>query len=143
MRTSLIVLLATALSTTAAIAAPECKQQTTRGHWMYTCEGDLGAPARALGTCAASPTAFWQCSGRVNVGGGIHQQTFVGQAHNNEDCTGTITYTTTFDGQPSGLLDIEYVIYEHGSAIKGLPLNSGGVLACSLNRISISIPDAD
>ena len=141
MKPKLIVLVAALGATTSALPAPHCTQHTTRGQWMYTCEGDLGAPAQGLGTCTASPTAFWQCRGRVNVGGGIHQQTFVGQAHNNEDCTGTISYETTLDGQPSGVLHIDYVIYDQGGAIKGLPLNSGGVLACSLKRISISVPN--
>jgi hypothetical protein len=29
-----------------ALAAPPCSAQTTRGTWMYTCEGTLPAPAQ-------------------------------------------------------------------------------------------------
>ena len=143
MNSKLIVLMLSLGITTPALAAPQCAQHTTRGQWMYTCEGELfGAPARGLGTCTASSSAFWQCSGRLNVGGVVQTQTFVGQAHNKEDCTGTIAYDTTLGGQPTGTLNIDYVIYEQGGAIKGLPVDppAGGVLACSLKRMSISPP---
>ena len=39
------------------------------------------------------------------------------------------------NGTPAGQLQIDYVILENGSEIWGLPLNSGGVLACTLRRM--------
>jgi len=125
-------------------AAPQCSQQTTRGTWVYSCEGEVpvpGAPARMLGTCIASPSAFWSCSGYINVGRTILKQEFLGQAHNNDDCTGTITYAVKVNGQPASSLDVQYVVFDGGDSIKGLPTNSGGVLACSLNRMNNSTRD--
>jgi len=41
----------------------------------------------------------------------------------------------------AGQLKINYVIFDQGDAIKGLPTNSGGVLTCSLKRINRSEGD--
>jgi hypothetical protein len=65
----------------------------------------------------------------------IIAQHLEGQAKNQADCTGTISYTQTLGGAPAGTLDIDYVISEGGLAINGLPVNTGGVLSCSLKRI--------
>jgi len=123
-----------------AFAAPACDQRTTAGTWMARCEGELPAPtptpARSLITCVASRDAFWKCSGTVNLGGMIIPQTVQGQAQNNPDCTGVIHYEQTLGGQPAPPLDINYVILDGGDTIWGLPLNSGGVLACTLRRVS-------
>jgi hypothetical protein len=136
----IVVLLSLSCCIPAALAAPHCSQHTTRGHWAYSCEGEIGGiPTRQLGSCNASASGFWQCSGWVNLGGTILAHALRGQAHNNPDCTGTISYENTLNGQPAGTLDIVYVIYDNGSAIKGLPTNHGSVVACSLNRIGIPI----
>jgi hypothetical protein len=37
---------------------------------------------------------------------------------------------------PAPPIDIDYVILDDGSTLWGLPLNSGGVLACTLRRVS-------
>lgn len=126
-------------------AGTSCTQQTTRGTWMYSCEGSLPAPnptpTRMLGTCAASATGYWTCTGNVNLGGQIIPHALQGQAHNQPDCTGFISYTHTLGGAPAGTLDIQYVISGGGLALDGLPTNSGGVLSCSLHRIGGSIFD--
>ncbi|MCC6195437.1 MAG: hypothetical protein IT518_13315 [Burkholderiales bacterium] len=122
-----------------AYAGPACTQQTTRGTWAYTCEGQLPAPdptpTRMLGSCTASSTGYWTCNGNVNLGGQIIPHTLQGQAQNQPDCTGTISYEHTLGGAPAGTLDIRYVIAGGGQSIDGLPTNSGGVLSCSLRRI--------
>jgi hypothetical protein len=141
MKMSLFIVAVLGCGASLAIAAPQCTQQTTRGYWGFTCEGELpagGASLRSLGTCTASRTAFWDCTATVNLGGQIVSQELHGQAHNNADCTGNITYEQTLGGQPAGQLQINYVIFDQGDAIKGLPTNSGGVLACSLKRIKLS-----
>lgn len=122
-----------------AQAAPTCTPHTTRGAWVYTCEGSLPSPqptpTRMLGRCNSSKSAYWTCEGTVNLGGQILPQLLSGQADNQPDCTGTISYVHTLGGAPAGLLDIRYVIHDRGNAIQGLPVNSGGVLACTLRRI--------
>ena len=141
MKMSQFIVAALGYGAALAIAAPQCTQQTTRGDWGFTCEGELpagGASLRSLGTCTASRTAFWDCTATVNLGGQLVPQELHGQAQNNADCTGTITYEQSLGGQPAGQLKINYVIFDQGDAIKGLPTNSGGVLACSLKRINRS-----
>lgn len=141
---SIATLLLFAVCTTSQ-AGPSCTQQTTRGTWVYTCEGQLPAPGptptRMLGSCTASAAGLWTCSGNVNLGGQIVPQGLQGQAQNNPDCTGKITYNHTLGGAPAGTLEIQYVISGGGLAIDGLPTNSGGVLACSLRRIGGSLFD--
>jgi hypothetical protein len=123
-----------------SFAATPCTPQTTRGSWMYTCEGSLPAPTptptRMLGNCTSSKSAAWNCTGTVNLGGQILPQTLQGVATNLPNCTGTISYAHTLGGAPAGMLDIRFVIHDGGNAISGLPVNSGGVLSCALRRIA-------
>ena len=144
MKMSTLIVAVLSCGTSFAIAAPQCTQQTTRGNWGFTCEGELpagGASLRSLGTCTASRTGFWDCTATVNLGGQIVPQELHGQAHNNADCTGNISYEQSLGGQPAGQLNIKYVVFDQGDVIKGLPTNSGGVLACSLKRINLSEDD--
>lgn len=128
--------LATALP---AHATRPCTADLTKGRWMYTCEGTLPAPeqtnTRILGNCLASKTGFFSCTGTANLGGGILTQGLEGQSQTLPNCTGTISYAQTINGSYVGQLDIRYVVSEGGDAIDGLPVNSGGVLACKLRRI--------
>lgn len=146
MKRSLLLVPLLAVALPAIAGGPQCTSRTTRGAWQYTCEGVLPAgfvpgaalvQARLLGTCAASESGFFSCLGSFNVGGFVVQQrhTLQGQAVTNDDCTGTISYTATVFDQPAGTLDIQYVVFDGGNQISGLPVNSGGVLACSLHRI--------
>jgi hypothetical protein len=48
-------------------------------------------------------------------------------------------YQTAVFGQPGPNLDIQYVVWDDGDRISGLPVNSGGVLSCSLHRMSKSL----
>jgi hypothetical protein len=138
MKLHAIGLIALSLVAAPASAEPACTQRTTAGSWAFTCEGEVpaGVPTRSLGTCTTTRDAFWQCTGQINAAGTILQQAVQGQAHNHPDCTGTIVYDQTINGAPAGQLEINYVILDRGNTIWGLPLNSGGVLACSLRRIS-------
>src|ERR1700686_157963 len=124
MRKSLFILHPCVLSRYRRSLAVTCNQQTTRGFWAFTCDGYLAPapeapllPARLLGTCNASKTAYWGCEGSANVAGQVLVQALHGQAHNNENCTGTITYTQTIFGQPAPDLNIRYVILDEGDKI--------------------------
>lgn len=48
---------------------------------------------------------------------------------------GTVSYARTIGGNHVGQLDVEYVVGGNGDAIGGLPVDAGGVLACSLHGI--------
>ncbi len=139
MNKGLVIAVILGVGTSSALAAAPCTQQTTRGNWAYTCEGTLPTPSptstRMLGTCNASKSAYWTCEGNVNLGGQIIPHSLQGQASNDASCTGFISYTHTLGGAPAGTLDITYVITNGGDELSGLPVNSGGVLSCTLKRI--------
>lgn len=116
-----------------------CSALTTRGTWVYTCEGTLPAPAqtatRILGRCSASRAGYFNCLGTVNLGGQIVSQGLQGQAVTLPNCTGTISYAQSLNNTYVNQLDINFVVSEGGDTIDGLPTNSGGVLSCKLKRI--------
>jgi hypothetical protein len=129
-----------ALLTSPAFAGDSCNQQMTAGSWVVRCEGLLPGPggladARVLGTCSVSKDALWNCTASANLGGTIVNQTLQGQAQNNADCTGFISYEQQINGQPAPPLDANYVILEGGDVIWGLPI-SGGITSCTLRRVS-------
>jgi hypothetical protein len=136
----ILIALILGASATSAVADTACNLQTTRGSWVYTCEGTLPVPSptntRMLGTCLASRTGYWSCNGNVNLGGQIIPQKLDGQASIKADCTGFISYSQTLGGSPGPTLEIDYVVSEGGNSINGLPVSSGGVVSCSLKRIS-------
>ena len=145
MRKSAFVLVPLCLLALPVFAGEHCRPETTGGFWAYTCDGYLAPapaaplqPARILGTCTASNSAYWVCEGTVNVAGQTLVQALHGQADNNRNCTGTISYTQTIFGQPVPDLNIRYVILDGGDTIKGLPHDPGQVLSCVLNRMSNS-----
>ncbi len=135
-----LILMISCLVVPSAFAGPACRSDTTKGSWVYTCEGLLPGPqltpTRMLGHCTANRTADWNCEGTVNLGGQIIPQQLTGQANNLPNCTGKISYQHTLGGASAGSLDIQFVIHDSGNAIHGLPVNSGGVLACTLRRIN-------
>lgn len=120
-------------------ASGNCSALTTRGSWVYTCEGSLPAPmqtpTRILGRCTASKSGLFTCAGTVNLGGQILSQGLQGQSATLPNCTGTVSYAQSLNGGYAGQLDISYVVSQSGDAIDGLPTNSGGVLSCRLRRI--------
>jgi hypothetical protein len=144
MKNQLMALLGLCAAVSSSFAAPSaaqqpCTAQTTKGSWMYTCEGTLPAPTqtatRILGRCSAARSGYFSCDGTVNLGGQIIVQGLQGQATTLPNCTGTISYAQTLGGAPAGQLDINYVVSEGGDVINGLPTNTGGVLSCTLKRI--------
>lgn len=140
MKKSLLLMTPLYLVALPALAAPlppppTCTSQTTAGYWGYTCEGEAyGQPVRLLGTCTSSKAAYWDCAGTFNLGGLAFPQTLQGNAINEANCTGTIDYTV--NGDPANQLHINYVIFDQGDTIQGLPTNPGFVVGCSLKRIS-------
>jgi hypothetical protein len=136
MRKSLFIFAPLCFIALPVLAANNCSPQTTRGSWQYTCDGYLSPPppapfqlfpARILGTCTASKTADWHCTGTVNFGGTILDQGLSGHA-----------YAQSINGYPAGPLEIRYVISDNGDTIKGLPISPDQVLSCLLNRTSNS-----
>jgi hypothetical protein len=115
------------------------------GYWEATCDGYLTPPPPAPQGIATPGHLYEQQDGLLELSryreprrDEILEQALDGQANNNADCTGTITYTQTIFGQPAPDLNIRYVIWDQGDRISGLPVDAGSVLSCSLHRITKS-----
>lgn len=143
---SLLTFLPACLLSVNGLRAQSCSTLTTVGRYLYTCDGYLSpsanaplAPARILGTVTADDNGTFTGGGTISLGGpATLTQGLIGTERLNRDCTGTITYTQTINGQPAPPLDITFIVSEHGDRIDGLPTVPGAVLSCSLRRLSTS-----
>ena len=79
-----------------------------------------------------------ECKGTANVGGTILLQGLYGQANNDQNCTGSITYTQTIIGHRGPRSESPVCDTGNGDMIKGLPVDPDQVLSCLLNRTSNS-----
>lgn len=119
----------------------QCSTRTTAGKYAVVCDGFLtsapGAPlvpAKELAVVTADRNGNFTGGGTISIGGTILQQTVAGTEQLNPDCTGTITYEQTIDGQPGPPLDITFFVSQNGNTIDGLVVDSGAVFACKLTR---------
>jgi len=126
-----------------ALQAQQCSTPTTAGRYVVACGGYLSTgptgplvPSKILGTATADDKGTFNGTATASIGGGIVKQTVKGTEQLNADCTGTITYTQTFNGQPGPPLDITFVVSEQDDRIDGLVTDAGAVLSCELRRIS-------
>jgi hypothetical protein len=100
-------------------------------------------PARQLGTVYGDETGTFRATGiTTSLGGLIVGGSVVGTAKLNKDCTGTITYAQTINGQPGPPINITFVVSEEGNRIDGLIIDPGNVMSCVLKRISNDAPPA-
>ena len=143
MKMSTLIVAVLSCGTSFAIAAPQCTQQTTRGNWGFTCEGELpagGASLRSLGTCTASLSV----TANKKTVSGTREAIVVVYEGAVDARIGTFRLQadklSVFDGRNLIVADGN-VVFDQGDVIKGLPTNSGGVLACSLKRINLSEDD--
>jgi hypothetical protein len=118
-----------------------CSTRTTAGKYVVVCNGLLTpapnaplVPAKALAVSVADHNGTFIGVGTINVGGTILQQTVKGTEQINPDCSGTITYQQTINGQPGPPLDITFVVSQGGDIIDGLVTDPGAVFACRLTR---------
>jgi len=125
------------------LQAQQCTSRTTFGRYLVRCDGYLSlgpgapqVPAKTLSTATADRNGHFTGSGSVSLGGAIVAQTVSGTADINPDCTGTITYSQTINGQPGPPIDITFVVSEGGDKIDGLVTDPGSTYSCSLSRIS-------
>jgi hypothetical protein len=127
--------------------------KTTAGTYSVICDGYLTfpnpfpptsnppslqfAPAKLLGTATGDTSGHFTGSTTLSVGGfAVVTQTVSGTETLNPDGTGTITYSTSIDGNPGPPLNISFVVSEHGDRLDGLATDPGTVFACVLRRIS-------
>jgi len=132
-----LVVLATGLE------AQQCSTKTTAGRYKVLCDGFLTPgpnapllPAKELATVNANQNGtFTSDNGKISFGGTIVVQTVTGTEQLNSDCTGSITFSQTINGQPAPPLHIDFVVSENGDKIDGLALDSGTVFSCRLTRL--------
>jgi hypothetical protein len=119
-----------------------CNAHTVRGNWGVTCTGNVTpsqnaplTPVRILGTCVAGFDGVFTCEATMSLGGVILVQSMTGKALVSENCTGTIRYTQTLNGGPAPDMNIRFLVIDNGKTIKGLPVDPGSNLACTLVRM--------
>jgi hypothetical protein len=124
-----------------SIQAQQCSTRTTAGRYLVRCDGFLTSgpnapqvPAKTLAIATADKNGNFNGSGTVSVGGITVTQTLTGTEQMNPDCTGTITYWQTINGQPAPPVNITFVVSEGGDEIAGLVTDSGNTFACELSR---------
>jgi hypothetical protein len=130
------------LLTSNAAGAQQCTGRTTVGRYLVVCDGFLSpapnsplVPAKELATVVSdSSGTFTSTDGILTLGGIILHGTAIGTGVTKPDCTGTITYQQTINGQAAPDLHIAYVISKNGDAIDGIDTDPGAVFSCHLTR---------
>ena len=124
-----------------SIQAQQCSTRTTAGRSLVRCDGFLTpgpnapqVPAKTLAIATADKDGNFNGSGTVSVGGVTDTQTLTGTEQSNPDCTGTVTYSQTINGQPGPPINIAFVVSEGGDEIDGLVTDFGNTFACKLGR---------
>jgi len=122
--------------------AQECSNKTTEGRYVIVGEGYVSfgpnaplVPAKTLGIVTADANGVYTGDGIDNVGGQVFVSHIVGTQHLNADCTGSITYKSTSNGQPAPDISFTFVVSEHGNRIDGLSVTAGGMLSGVLRRL--------
>jgi hypothetical protein len=131
------------LLTGSAAAAQQCSARTTVGRYLVVCDGFLTlAPngplmaAKELATVVSNSSGtFNSIDGIITVGGIILNGIATGTALTKPDCTGTITYRQTINGEQAPDLHIAYVVSKNGDVIDGIDTDPGAVFSCHLTRI--------
>jgi hypothetical protein len=138
-----LVSLLQVLLSASAMQAQQCSAETTVGNYRVICDGYLPpaanapmVPAKGLDVATADKNGTFNGVGTISVGGVVLAQTVTGTEHINPDCTGTITFTQTLNGQSAPPIDITFLVSEDGDRINGLVVDPGTVFACELRRTS-------
>lgn len=124
--------------------AQQCSARTTVGRYLVLCEGFLSpapnsplVPARELATVSADASGtFKSANGILTLGGTVVHSAVIGTGVTKPDCTGTITYQQTINGQAAPDLHIAYVVSKNGDAIDGIVVDPGSVFSCHLTRFA-------
>jgi hypothetical protein len=144
MKTAINITLGTLLLLVLAassLQAQQCSTSTTAGRYLVRCDGFLTPgpnapqlPAKTLAIATADKYGNFTGTGTVSVGGVTVTQTMTGTEQINPDCSGTITYSQTINGQPGPPINITFVVSEGGDQIDGLVTDAGNTFACKLTR---------
>jgi hypothetical protein len=144
------IMLFTATPVRADVRADQCSRKTTEGRYFVVCEGYLtpgpNAPlvaAKELGVVTGDENGTFTGKGTLSLGGQVVEQTVRGTEQLEPDCTGTITYTQTINGQPAPDFHDVFVVSDHGKRIDGLGADPGSIFSCVLRRLDDGRNDRD
>lgn len=144
---SRLAVLAALLLCVSGISAQVCSTTTTVGKYLVLCNGFMSpapntsmVPTKTLGIATGDDTGTFRGTAQVTVGGLIVQQTVIGTVKQNKDCTGTLTYTQTINGQPAPPINLQAIVSEQGNRIDGMGIDSGVTISCVLRRLSNDEP---
>ena len=120
-----------------------CSSQTISGTYAILCAGFASpapnasqVPISIIGTAVTDWKGTIAATTKVSLGGAILDQTATGTPLVNSDCTGTVTYDTKTNGQPTPKLNIVYHILDGGKEMRGMSVDAGSNLTCSLRLMS-------
>ncbi len=120
-----------------------CSNATTHGTYSVTCSGFMSpaagapqAPFSAIGVVTGTWSGKFSGGGKASLGGMTVDQTVSGMAVTNDDCTGTISYDQKINGQPAGKLNIVFHVLDDGKEIRGMGVDAGANLLCTLRLMS-------
>jgi len=140
MRLTVILL---GLAAAAGAWGQTCSSATIRGTYGLLCTGYVtpapNAPQvtfSAIGTVTGTWGANFSGNAKVSIGGAILNQTVTGNAAVNGDCTGTISYSQTINGQPGPPINLTFQILDEGKEIRGMSTDAGSTMTCSLRLMS-------
>jgi hypothetical protein len=128
-----------------ANAQEKCSVAANVGTYAVKCNGYLTprpnapmVPATGLSKAVADKDGNWSGSGTLSLGGAIVTQNVqsVRPAMVNPDCTGSLTYSQTINGQPAPDIHFNFIVEKNSDVIDGIGTDPGSVFSCTLTRIS-------
>jgi hypothetical protein len=115
-----------------------CTNESTIGTYAVSCAGFITPAANApslpftiLGTVSGDKDGNFSGLATTSVEGAVFPQAVAGQANTKPDCTGSITYNK---GQKDEI-NIKYVIVFNGDELKGIVVDRGANVSCTLQRM--------
>lgn len=130
-----------------AKAQDACTASGIAGTYVVTCNGYISAapnapllPATLLASANAAKNGQWSGTGTLSLGGSIVTQDVksVGPAQVNPDCSGSITYSQTIDGQPAPDIHFNFIVGRESQKLNGISTDPGTVFSCTLTRVGKS-----
>lgn len=130
-----------------ATAQDACTASGIAGKYVVKCNGYISPapnapmlPATLLASANATKNGQWTGTGTLSLGGSIVTQDVksVGPAQVNPDCTGSITYSQTINGQPAPDIHFNFIVGEGSRKLDGISIDPGTVFSCTLTRVGKS-----
>lgn len=120
-----------------------CSNPIIRGTYGLVCTGYITpaqgapqAPFSAIGTVVGDANGVFTGNATASIAGAIVSQAVTGSVVWNGDCTGTITYTQTINGQKAPNVNITFHVLDQGKEIRGMATDAGSTMTCNLRLMS-------